>query len=52
MRAQGRRVANGPVWADWFLELEEMLERRKANRSRYKRSSSRRSQGTGDELCR
>ncbi len=40
MRAQERRAA-GPVRADWFLELEEMLERRKATRSRYKRSSSR-----------
>jgi len=27
MRAQGQRAASGPVWADWFLELEEMLER-------------------------
>jgi hypothetical protein len=52
MRAQGRRAASGPVWADWFLELEEMLERRKAGWSGHKRSSSRRSQGTGDELCR
>jgi len=38
MSAQGRRAA-GPVWADWFLELEEMLERRKATRSRHKRPS-------------
>jgi len=34
MSAQGRRAA-GPVWADWFLELEEMLGR-KATRSRHK----------------
>ncbi len=38
MGAQRRRVANGPVWADWFLELEELLKRRQANRGRYQRS--------------
>ena len=37
MRTQGRGTASGPVWAGWFLELEEMLERRKATRSRHKR---------------
>jgi hypothetical protein len=45
MKAQGRRAA-GPVWADWFLELEEMLERRKATRSRHKRPSSSQRDGT------
>ena len=42
MRSQGRRAA-GPVWADWFLELEEMLERRKASRSAQRRPTSRQS---------
>ena len=46
MRTQGRRAASGPVWADWFLELEEMLERRKASRSGHKRPASRQSHGT------
>ena len=32
MRSQGRRAASGPVWAGWFLELEELLHRRHANR--------------------
>jgi len=35
MRAQGRRLANGPVWADWFLELEELLEQRERTRGRH-----------------
>ncbi len=43
MRTQGRRLAAGPVWADWFLELEELLERREALRSRSQRSGSRHS---------
>ena len=46
MRAQGRRSATGPVWADWFLELEEMLERREATRSRHKRPSASQRDGT------
>jgi len=41
MRAQGRRAA-GPVWADWFLELEEMLEKRRATQCRHRRSSRQR----------
>jgi hypothetical protein len=32
MSAQGRRAARGPVWADWFLELEELLHKGRANR--------------------
>lgn len=47
MGAQRRRVANGPVWADWFLELEELLERREALRSRSQRSGSRHSTRSG-----
>jgi hypothetical protein len=43
MRAQGRRAASGPVWADWFLELEEMLQRRETIRGRDQQSSSRHS---------
>lgn len=39
MRAQGRRVTNGPVWAAWFLELEELLDRRETPRSRSRRSA-------------
>ena len=50
MRAQGRRVASAPMWADWFLELEELLEGREAARSRYKRSSSRRSGAKAREM--
>ncbi len=41
MRAQGRRVANGPVWAEWFLELEELLERREVTRARYQQPRAR-----------
>ncbi len=32
MRAQGRRAASGVVWADWFLELEELLYKRRIAR--------------------
>jgi len=42
MRAQGRRAA-GPVWADWFLELEELLQRREAIRGRYQQPGPRQS---------
>ena len=46
MRSKGRRAATGPAWAGWFLELEEMLERRKASRSAQRRPTSRYSHGT------
>jgi len=46
MRAQGRRAARGLVWADWFLELEERLERREATSGRHKRPSSSQRDGT------
>ena len=39
MSAQGRRLARGPVLAGWFLELEEMLERRKAANARRRASN-------------
>ena len=43
MRAQGRRAASGPVWAGWFLELEELLARREATGGRCQRPSGGRS---------
>ena len=51
MRAQGRRAA-GPVWADWFLELEELLERRGAIRARFHRQGSRHSHRTSSSKAR
>ena len=52
MRAQGQRVANGPVWADWFLELLELLERREATQTRFQRPSSRRTARSGTSRSR
>ena len=43
MRTQGRGTASGPVWAGWFLELEELLARREATGGRYQRPSGGRS---------
>ncbi len=52
MRAQGRRLTDGPVWADWFLELEELLQRREATRSRHKRPSASQRDGTSGGMAR
>jgi len=52
MGAQGRRAASGPVWADWFLELEELLERRGAIRSRYQKPGSRHGHRTSSSRAR
>ena len=41
MRAQRSRVANAAVWADWFLELEELLEQRGADVNRSQRPGHR-----------
>jgi len=52
MRAQGRRLANGPVWADWFLELEELLARREATGGRCQKPGSRHSHRTSSSRAR
>ncbi len=52
MGAKGRRLADGSVWADWFLELEEILERREATRNRYQKASSRYSHRTSSSRAR
>jgi hypothetical protein len=49
MGAQGRRLTDGSVWADWFLELEGLLERRERIRNRYQRQDSRRIRARGHE---
>jgi len=43
MRARSRAVHARPMWADWFLELEELLERRESTRDRSQRLCLRRS---------
>ncbi len=39
MRVRKRRLARKPVFADWFVELEELLERREAAGARRRGGS-------------
>jgi len=41
MRAQRSSVATAPVWADWFVQLEELLGQRGADFDRFQRPDHR-----------